>query len=535
MAQPGETWRQLHPCGDVEPSAMQRFFLTVLLAFVGASALHAAQPKRPNILFIFSDDQNFKTVSCYPNHLPGVNTPNIDALAKTGVRFSYAYMGSWGMPLSASLLTGHDPHAIETMTMEGTYPGSKYDPQVCQFWPKVMREQGYVTAQIGKWHTGVDSGWGRDWDRQIVWNRPRHPENAGAYYTGQIVMDDGVEREADGYSTDNYSKWAAEFIKGEKRDPEKPWYLWLCYGAIHGPTTPADRHKGKHKDDEVLIPSDIFGPRPGKPDFLDKTQAWVKGPDGQPVAGKSGEAFGDESGRKSKSFEDFVHQSNDCVEALDEGIGAVMAALKESGQLDNTLVIFTADQGFGMGEHGFRTKLGPWDATYRSPMIVSMPSRLPQDKVCGKPVHGVDIVSTILATAEIKEPWEMHGHDLTPLLKDPENANWPHLCLYEHTGRSYGSEVATMLKEDPTGAVHNNVPWYFAVNDGRWKYIRYLKAGETEELYDLQADPEELTNLADEPAQAANLKRLREGAIAEMRRTKASYVDVLPPTKQMGN
>ncbi|MCB1208818.1 MAG: sulfatase-like hydrolase/transferase [Verrucomicrobiales bacterium] len=512
---------------------MQRFFLALVALITLASVAQAAEAKRPNILFIFSDDQNFKTVSCYPDHLPGVNTPNIDALAKTGVRFSYAYMGSWCMPSRASLLTGHHPHAIESMTMEGTYPGSKYDPQVCKFWPKVMREQGYFTAQIGKWHTGTDSGWGRDWDRQIVWNRPLHPENSGAYYADQIITEDGVERQVDGYSTDNYSQWAAEFIRGKKRDPEKPWYLWLCYGAIHGPTTPADRHKGKHKNDEVIVPADIFGPRPGKPDYLDKTQAWSKGPDGQPVAAKGGEAFG-KGGGKAKTFADFVHQSNDCVEALDEGIGAVMAALKESGQLDNTLVIFTADQGFGMGEHGFRMKLGPWDATYRSPMIVSMPTRFPQGKVCGKPVHGVDIVSTILSTAKIKEPWAMHGHDLTPLLKEPESDAWPHLCLYEHTGRSYGSEVGTMLKDDPDGAVHSNVPWYFAVNDGRWKYIRYLKKGETEELYDLQSDPEELTNLADDAAQKENLERLRTAAVAELRRTGASYVDELPPSRQMG-
>ena len=103
----------------------------------------------------------------------------------------------------------------------------------------------------------------------------------------------------------------------------------------------------------------------------------------------------------------------------------------------------------------------------------------------------------------------MHGHDLTPLLKDPENANWPHLCLYEHTGRSYGSEVATMLKEDPTGAVHNNVPWYFAVNDGRWKYIRYRDTQPLqEELFDLQNDPLEENNLAKEAAHAETLAKM---------------------------
>ena len=125
---------------------------------------------------------------------------------------------------------------------------------------------GYHTAQIGKWHTGIDAGTGRDWDWQIVWNRPLHPDNAGHYYDQQILSFNGAERMTEGYSTDNYSQWASEFIKGEHRDASKPWYLWLCYGAIHGPTTPAARHKGLHKGDEVRVPADIFPPREGKPD-----------------------------------------------------------------------------------------------------------------------------------------------------------------------------------------------------------------------------------------------------------------------------
>ncbi len=507
----------------------------LFLLLAGAFAANADEGKRPNILFLFSDDQSYKTVSCYPEALPGVSTPNIDALAQSGIRFSYAYMGSWCMPSRASLLTGRHPHGIESLRMEGKYPGCVYDPALCQYWPKVFRQNGYQTVQIGKWHTGTDAGWGRDWDHQIVWNRPLHPENAGAYFYDQIVYEDGERRTEPGYATDKYTDWAVDFLKGKKRDKEKPWFLWLCYGAIHGPTTPADRHKGKHKNDEVPYPADIFGPRPGKPDYLEKTQAWVKGPDGKAYAGKSGAAFGDEENiKKQRSFENFVHQSNDCVEALDEGIGRVIAALRESGQLENTLIVFTADQGFGMGEHGFRMKLGPWDATYRSPLVVSMPSRFAQGKVCPQPVHGVDLVSTFFALAGIEEPWEMHGRDLTSLLEKPE-ATAPDIrpCLYEHTGHYYGSDVDKTLREKPDKAEHNNVPFYTAINDGRWKYIRYLKEGETEELYDLQTDPEELTNLADEPAQKENLERLRAVLLAELRRTKAGFAGEVPASKQM--
>ncbi|HEX5103477.1 MAG TPA: sulfatase-like hydrolase/transferase, partial [Pirellulaceae bacterium] len=237
------------------------FLLTLLPGAIRA----ADEGQRPNILFIYTDDQSYKTVRCYPDSYPWARTPNIDALAKAGVRFERAYLGSWCMPSRATLLTGLYPHAIQSMRMEGEYPGSTYDPAQCPFWPANFRKQGYQTAQIGKWHTGVDAGARRDWDFQIVWNRPKHPDNAGNYYYDQILSTNGgPDTLTEGYSTDNYTKWACEYIRGEHRDQDKPWYLWLCYGGVHGPSIPAMRHKGGYKDAEVVPPADIFPPRPGK-------------------------------------------------------------------------------------------------------------------------------------------------------------------------------------------------------------------------------------------------------------------------------
>ena len=495
----------------------------------------ARDARRPNILLIFTDDQSYKTVGCYPEALPGVSTPNIDALAADGVRFQGAYLGAWCMPSRATMLTGRLPHGVESMRMAEPYPASTYDPRQCPFWPKVFRANGYVAAQIGKWHTGVDAGTGRDWDWQIVWNRPRHPENAGHYYDNQILSFNGTEEKTvPGYSTDNDTRWAVEFIRGAHRAPGKPWYLWLCYGGVHGPTTPAERHRGRHADDPVPVPADIFPPRPGKPDYLSRTQAWTPGADGRPVAGKSGEAFGDEAGTRRKSYADFIHQVNDCAQSLDEGVGALVAALKETGQWENTLVVFTADQGFGMGEHGFRTKLAPYDATYRSPLIVSMPGTFPRGKVAPHCVTGADLVVTFFAVAGLELPWPMHGRDLTPLLRAPD-APWPHPAFYEFTGDHYGADVARVVSGAPQEAVYNDVPWYVALRDERWKYVRYLTPGETEELYELRADPEELRNLADRPEHRATLGELRRRALAELRRTGAGFADHLPPTRQMRN
>ena len=145
-----------------------RTSLCLLGLFVLNPLVHA-QDGRPNILFIYTDDQSHRTVSSYPDAFEWVRTPNIDQLARQGVKFEHAYIGSWCMPSRATMLTGLHQHGIESMRMEGQYPGSAYDPEQCPFWPAVFRANGYTTAQIGKWHTGVDVGYGRDWDPIRIW------------------------------------------------------------------------------------------------------------------------------------------------------------------------------------------------------------------------------------------------------------------------------------------------------------------------------------------------------------------------------
>lgn len=496
------------------------------LCLLGTLALHgfAAEEKRPNILFIYADDQSTKTVACYPESWPWVKTPHIDALAKNGVRFHAAYLGSWCMPSRATMLTGRHPHGIESMSMEGVYPGSTYDPKQCPFFPAQMRQQGYQTAHIGKWHTGTDSGWGRDWDHQIVWNRPLHQDNAGAYYQTQIISIDGKEQTIEGYPADNYTQWSLDYIRGKNRDADKPWYLWLCYGSVHGPSTPAKRHKGGYKNEEVPLPADIYPPREGKPDYLNDTQMWVNGPDGHPVVGKGGERSAKK--QNGQRFDDWVRQVNECVPAIDEGVGQLVAALKETGQYDNTLVIYTADQGFAMGEHGFRTKLAPYDANYRSPFIVSMPSRFATGQFCDVSVNGPDLVATFLALGGVKVPWEVHGRDLTPLLEKPD-APWPHACYYENMGNEYGSKVTQTILSGAKQDSNHGVPLYSALVQDKFKFVYYLDGRSGEELYDLKNDPEELKNLISDPQHAGRVTKLRDAMTAELKRTGAGFADAV--------
>lgn len=506
------------------------FFIAAAIS-TSAAAFANDSAKRPNILFIYADDQSYKTLSCYDGHPDWVKTPNIDRFATTGVRFERSYLGPWCMPSRASLLTGRLQHAIMSMSMEGEYPGSKYDPAQCPFVPAQFRANGYHTAQIGKWHTGTDTGYGRDWDHQIVWNRPLHPENAGNYYTGQILTFNGVDKLTDGYSTDNYTKYAIDYIQGKDRDPNKPWYLWLCYGAIHGPTTPADRHKGHYKGNAATVPVDIVGPRADKPAYLEDTQAWVIGRDGKAaMAKKSKKKDNFDGGAPGKKLDAWVQQVNECMMAVDEGVGKVLKALEASGQLDNTLIVYSADQGFGLGEHGFSQKVAPYDATVSSPLIVSWAGKIPAGKVCKHPVNSPDLVNLFCRVAEVQVPWKTHGRDIWPLLENPETKNWNSPVMLTHTSRNYGAETAK-IPTDGALTSSSNVPWYALLRDGPYKYIRYMVEGETEELYDLEKDPDELNNLASNPNFHAQLVQLREKAKAELKRTDAPFVDNLPPTK----
>ncbi len=485
-----------------------------LLALGGGAG--AAPAKRPNILFIYTDDHSHRTISAYAEAYPWVRTPNIDKLASQGIRFTAAYNGAWCMPSRATMLTGHHQHGVESMRMEGPYPGCVYDAGKCPFWPKVFRQNGYFTAQIGKWHTGTDTGYGRDWDFQLVWNRPKYTETSANYYYNQPITYHGGKTEMlKRYSTDQYTDWAVDLIRGNGRPADKPWYLWLCYGAVHGPYTPAERHKGEYAGIDFDTPKDIFPPRPGKPDWAQKIEHWKRGSDGTPMAG-------------GRSLIEWVRQYHQGVNALDEAVKRLMDTLEETGQRENTLVIFTSDQGLAFGQHGFRgTKIAAYDANIRSPLIFSMPGRIRQGRVCETPVSGVDLPPTIFKFAGLDLPWEMHGHDLSPLIRDPA-INWPHATMMVATGQKFGSDTDRI--PEGQGAFHADVPWYVMLRDRRYKYVRPL-IRDLEELYDLRTDPEELTNLAQKSEHHARLKQMREATIRELRRTKAGFVDRMPPVR----
>lgn len=488
--------------------------LAALVATTGLKFLEAGPPshrERPNILFIYTDDQSWRTLGCYGGR-PWARTPNIDRLASEGVRFTCAYAGAWCAPSRATALTGLHPHGIRGLRMVRN-PTSSYDPDVCRFWPSVLRRAGYTTAQIGKWHLSADTGFGRDWDHQVVWNHALSKQ-AGGYYTGQSLnIDGGPFQPKAGYSTDYFTDYAVRFVT---RPHKKPWFLWLCYDAVHSPYTPAGRHRDLYPAVPVPIPGDVFGPRRQKPLCMRNYTMWERGRGGVPVRGKRD---------RRRTLPEWVRLYNRGVAAIDEGVGRLLESLDRTGQLDRTWIVYTSDQGFAWGEHGYAWKVGPYDPCMQVPMIIRMPGKdAVRDAVCARPMGLVDLIPTFFAAAKVPLPWKMHGHDLHPLLHDPR-ATWDHPVLLEQLGWAFGRETSEGITGDKSFPQH---PWSLLLRRGKYKYVRWLVENEYEELYDLEADPAEQINLAAQSEHAGNLREFRRQLVAELQRTGADMANRLP-------
>lgn len=467
--------------------------LAGFLVFVGAVVASAVEKTdRPNVLFIYTDDQSQRTLGCYRDEgaWPWVQTPNIDRLAAEGVRFATAYGASWCSPSRTCVLTGRLPHGIHGVHLKGvTAKGEAYDPTTAQFWPAELRKGGYETAHIGKWHVGQNAGHGRFWDHSVVWD-----QNVikGDWYNNQDLAIDGAPKQmVPGYTTDVFTRFASDFIR---RKHDNPWLLWLCYNAPHLPNTTHPRHKDLYTDAEVDVPSDVFGPRPEKPVYMHEYAMFKQAPDGSPLYG-------------GKPLPDVVRAYNRLVSAVDEGVGELRRALEESGQLDNTLIIFTSDQGFAWGEHGFAWKVGPYDACLRMPLIFRLPGPVAKSGVCRQPAAIVDVIPTMLGFTGVELPWTMHGHDLRPLLRDPA-AVTDKPVMMEHLGLRFGDANAEEVSSNITNG-RNYVPWWQFLRQGRYKYVATFVPDEIEELYDLETDPQELKNLAMNPANRPLLEEYR--------------------------
>lgn len=506
--------------------------LAVVTAGVGPTPVASAQEAAPNILFIYTDDQSYRTVSCYPGAYHYANTPNIDRLAERGIRFDQAYVGAKCVPSRAGMLTGRFQYACAE--------GPEY-----KWWTTALRTKGYYTGMIGKWHWGKGAEahqHGTAWDWSVVWDHGQYAAAGGYYYDQKVMINGGEPQDLGGYSTDRYTDFTVEFIKDRAKNPDQPWFHWLAYAGVHGPYTPAERHKTMFDDAlPTEIPEDIYGPRPGKPVHMQGSR-WKENENGEPIF-------------KGKTLDFWAKQQTAAVASIDDGVGRILDALEETGQLENTIVVFTSDQGYVWGHHGLKGKIWPYADSIKAPLIVSNPKRYPQGVVCKIPVNGMDLIRTFHALADATPDQVLHGRDMSPILENPTSeqvaAEWnktPTMMTYTRntydtermveklTEKSWssfqfgGSGKGDLDGQDIPGDQYQ--PCYFLTLDGEYKYIRYIFPNRIEELYDLESDPDELNNLAIKDEYQSQLAERREALIVYLKQTGGeTFVDLLPAPK----
>jgi arylsulfatase A-like enzyme len=476
------------------------------LLLTGASA---AAADRPNIVFIFSDDHAYQAINAYGDPRKLIETPNIDRIAREGVRFDRTLVpNSICGPSRASILTGKYSHR------NGFYNNthSRFDGSQVTF-PKLLQKAGYQTAVIGKWHLVTDPTGFDHW--HIL-------PGQGRYYNPSMIRD-GKPVQHPGYVTDLIADFSVEWIK--KRDRSKPFLLLSHHKAPHREWSPALRHLGHDNDRRYPEPETLFEdyskrgvavreqdmtlaktftaqdaklvPPPGiGPEQLKLWNAYY-----EPRNAAFREAKLDGQELVRWRYNRYLHDYLGCVRAVDEAVGKLLKCLDEEGLTENTLVVYSSDQGFFLGEHGWFDKRWVFEESLRTPLLIRWPGVAKAGHVVPEITSVLDLAQTFLEAAGVPADPEMQGASLLPLLKGHKPQDWRTSFYYEYF-------------EYPTP--HRVMPHYGVVTD-RYKLVRfYVPRAEGKpdpdywELYDRQKDPRETQDFYRDPAYAATVRQLRD-------------------------
>jgi arylsulfatase A-like enzyme len=424
-----------------------------------------SERKKPNFIFILTDDQRHNAMGCAGNSL--VRTPNIDSLAARGVRFENAFVTlSICSPSRAACLTGRYGSATGVTTVPGTI--HKNEKTIAH----LLKEAGYRTGMVGKWHLGnVPAELGFDFSTFFRSN--------GAYYNRKIIKNGKTERAA-GYIEDFNAQQAIEFLKDAS---SSPFMLWLCTQIPHMDHTfdwPArDEMLATYDQDQMPVPETWQDDLTGKPAYLkegrNRQQALRYGYD------------------KAENIRRHFQRYYAAITEMDAALGRILKAVDVMGLRDNTYFIFMGDNGWFMGEHGFTSKVLPYEESIRVPMIVAGPGI--EHAVNSHLVLSIDLAPTILELAKTPIPKNLHGESLLRLLKN-KNAKWRESFLYEAPTPTLGSRPLLALRTQ------------------RYKLVQTFEKDDLsrvvfEELYDIKHGPREMKNLAGSPRYANILKQLR--------------------------
>ncbi len=429
-----------------------------LVWMAGIAAGAADAPRKPNFILIVTDDQRWDMMSVVQKEqgdrarFPFLRTPNLDRIAAEGVRFRNAFVvNSLCAPSRATFLTGNYGHVNGIVNNHAPFPATNAT------WSTELRKAGYTTAYVGKWHMGGQT------------ERPNFDFSAsfvgqGVYFDCKILVN-GVETKSSGYVDDVTTDYAIDFLT---KNRGRPFAMTLGLKATHGPFTPPPRRAKDYEGETArAVPN------------LGRTAVYRTGVN--PANLKPGEA------PAVRTNLDYLR----CIAGIDDNVGRMMKALDDLGLAEDTMLVFAGDNGYYLGEHGLGDKRTAYEESLRIPLLVRYPRAIAAGRTVDAMALNVDMVPTWLDFAGVAQAPPMHGRSWRPLLAGDTPADWRKAWFYCYFfERGFQAPMTTAVRTDTA------------------KLIRYPGHDEWTEMFDLAADPYELTNLYADPAHADLRKQL---------------------------
>lgn len=446
-----------------------RFLIACIGFFFTLTSVLEAAP-RPNFVFLFTDDQRFDAVGVVQREqgdaarFPWLKTPNLDRLAAEGVRFRNAFVvNSLCSPSRACVMSGRYSHHNGIV--------NNHTPLNVEqtLFPKLLRDAGYATAYCGKFHMGQQRERpGFDYVASFL--------GQGRYYDCPLIVN-GVQTPTTGFVDDVTTDYAIEFVKqrGKEKEQEqgKPFLLWLGFKSPHGPLGAPERFKSLYSEETAKRPpnADVAPPFPKQ------------------LAGKNSKKKAGAATPAQNNHHEYMRH----ITAVDENVGRLLAALKEAGVEENTIVMYTSDNGYYLGEHTLGDKRSAYDESLRVPLLVRCPKlTAASGRVIDAMALNIDFAPTMLDLAGVAIPSEMQGRSLRPLLEGETPTDWRRSYFYEYFyENNFFSPTVTALRTETN------------------KLILYPGHDDWTELFDLQPDRFEMHNLARDAEHAELLKKMR--------------------------
>lgn len=474
---------------------------TIFLLSVLLSACHSEKTKNPNVIFIMTDDHATSAISAYGSGW--ITTPNLDKLVEEGILFNRAFVtNSICAPSRAVILTGKYSHLNGVPDNESTFDSAQLT------FPKEFQRNGYTTAIIGKWHLRSQPS-GFDY-----WNVL---PGQGDYYNPDFI-NNGNPVTYQGYVTDIITDKTIEWL--EKRPADKPFMLMMHHKAPHRNWMPALRHLNELENVDISVPENFNDKYEGRPHLSEQQLTVAKHMSyaydlkipcdtctEAPINRWTPQAYQTKMNRMTdaqlieweKGYEQEISEFMQldpkdtvalsewklkrylqdylrCILAVDESVGKINEFLKQSGLAENTIVVYTSDQGFFLGEHGLFDKRYMYEESLKTPLIIKYSEKIEPGSVSEELVMNLDIGPTLLDLAGIEIPESFQGRSLQPLFSD-EEVEWRDAVYYQYYEQVFG------------------VPAHYGLRTDRYKLIRFNTTPPSWEFYDLVNDPMEMNNL----------------------------------------